>query len=135
MSARRFIIIGRIGRINGMGTPPPRQRPPPRPAPAAPRTLRSCLPPSAPRPPAAAAAARHSARQRAWGGCGTGVAGGGSVAPQGGPAVQADGGKRAASCVKASTPRLHTSRHAAHPPPCNGNALSYVDIRSGEGDL
>ena len=42
----------------------------------------SCLPPSAPRQPAGAAAARHSAGQRACGWCWTGVAGWGSAAPQ-----------------------------------------------------
>jgi SOS-response transcriptional repressor LexA len=49
---------GRIGSINGIFTPPPRQRPPQRPPAAATLIPGSCLPPSAPRQPAGAACSK-----------------------------------------------------------------------------
>ena len=109
----------RIGSINGIFTPPPRQRPPP----AAPLTPGSCLPPSAPRPPAGAAAARRSAVQRDCGWCWTGVSGWGRVAPQGCPGGTAsgrateDGWRGPISNGIATAQRGETSLRCAHVAP------------------
>src|SRR5881397_2019201 len=77
------------GSINGLFTPPPRQRPPP----AATLTPSPCLPPSLPRQPTGAVAARHSTVQRDCGGCWTGVSGRGRVGPQGALGCRQMGGR------------------------------------------